>query len=68
MGMANQSDGIPPRPGGPPSHVRRWDSMYGSVKVVPVEEPVEAPVVPDAPQKPVAKKKAKKKKAKKKGS
>tara|TARA_R110000751_G_scaffold96642_2_gene188474 strand:+ start:66 stop:191 length:126 start_codon:yes stop_codon:yes gene_type:complete len=40
--------------------------MYGAVKAAPVEEPVEAPVVPDAPQKPVAKKKAAKKKKTKK--
>ena len=64
--MANKSDGIPPRPGGPPSHVRRWDSRYGAAKAIPVEKPVEAPVVSDAPPKPVAKKKAAKKKKTKK--
>jgi len=72
--MENERDQIPPCPGGPPSHVRRWEQKYGEgarAADAASSGEVELEVVPDeesAPPKPVAKKKAKKKASRKSGS
>jgi hypothetical protein len=75
--MENQPDQIPPCPGGPPSHIRRWEAEFGeAARVAEAEsagaadqaEPVVEPVVEEEAPKAVVKKKAKKKTAKKKAT
>ena len=67
-------DGVPPRPGGPPSHIRRWESQYGEQvraweagqAVADAADGIVEEEEPEVEVKPVAKKKASKKKASKK--
>ena len=67
-------DGVPPCPGGPPSHIRRWESQYAEQvraweagqAVADAADGIVEEEEPEVEVKPVAKKKAKKK-AKKSG-
>ncbi len=58
---------IPPRPPGPPSHVRRWDRQWAD-RLAAAQEAADLVTPEEEAPKPAAKKKAKKKTSKKKGS